>query len=92
MGSGNGLTSKWEGKVLVRKQSDKMMCNLTLDGFEKVCVIAASLVTPQATSRLYEFGCGHWLSLSEAVYLEIEKLVIHSAKIFKQNLIFILSV
>ena len=93
MGSGNGLTSKQEGKVLVRKQNDKMMCNLTLDGFEKVCVIGASLVTPQATSRLYEFGCGHtWLSLSEAVYLEIEELVIHSAKIFKQNLIFILTV
>ena len=32
MGSGNGLTSKQERKVNVKKQ--KMMCNLTLDGFE----------------------------------------------------------
>lgn len=91
MGSGNGLTSKQEREVNVKKQNDKVMCSL--DGFEKVCVIGASLVTPQATSRLYEFGCGHtWLSMSETAYLEIEGLVIHSVKIFKQNLIFILSV
>ena len=34
MGSGNGLTSKQERKVNVKKQNYKMMCNLTLDGFE----------------------------------------------------------